>query len=1811
VKIAGHEALQNLPAELESIALGIPAVAAGKLVTPEGREALRNMLMPAGGTLITAPPGEQPGGKVDVLMKAIYGLTAKPFLEPLTSVGESPLGTLMMWSGLGHGMLKAGGMRGGVPPAAEVLTRERGVPRTAPATPEFFARNAPESPGLSGQAARKAAVIAERRPIIETRKAMRELGWNKSETNAVHPDVRTQIVERGVSSERGNILADGSVEMRGKRGGKVTLKPGPTVLEKLTQAVAEQKAARVKAAAAAPAAGSVSPTAFDESVQVRTSATPVEKLTLPGQAEQIAIPEGKPLTGATGKITEAVGRTPEEKYGLRYRAVELDDLITSNTDNLAENPEYYQALQERQRDKAASEMMMIESKARNLHPDQVLSDAGILQHGTPVVGPDSMVESGNGRVLAFRRARATYPDRWAAYQQRLRERLGEYGMAETDIAGMRDPVIIRERTTPLDPTQRIEFARMANETQILTKSAAETASRDADRITDDMLANFQVGETESLQGAILSRKNQPFVDGFMAGIPETEAGGILDKGGKLSKNGIDRVKNAMFARAFPGEAGDRLLSALAESSDSNIRRIEDGIQSALPRLAAVEGRIRQGNLDPGLSITEDVAKASDMLSRLRREGKSVDGYLAQESFFTEELTPTQKAILQHLDEYAGKSANRVRDYLRGYADEALKQPPPDQGQMFVGEKPTKEAILDHVARTQTGEETALFGAAGAELAESEGGRPAGATGPRPATVGALPEGEGAVRAGAGTATVEGPQGLAVSVERPSGPIPRLKGPGAKALVRLQDIVRKLHDELDVPIRRGKVPGAFRGMFWPEKGVIRSKSLQEFGTITHETGHWLDKRYENALSGNPELGAELDALGERTSKPSYSAAKRRREGVAEYLRRWITDRDIGDLRNEAPQTTAAFENLLSGDKGVQQTLSETRGLYQEYQRQTTVDRFKASIVTEAPKERAGIKKRWNRFYTAVVERGQPIWDFQKEAIKRHPNPGSLTPEDLPYEQWRLLAHNASRGAQWLKSGAQNFQWETTGKPLAASIRDLSPAELGDLDALLKARRIADWYEKKPAIAEMSGFTPEECAQVIADVNDPKLTAAADAVVAFNDSLLQYKVESGLISEKTAQVLRETERFYVPLRKPRTPGVGELAAEMSPATRQGKSKIASTATGIRKLRGGAEATFSPLAESIGNMYETIALAEKHAVVDAVGRLADSVEGAGKLAERIPLPVKRIPVPKEAVNAMRSEAISELINAGVPKEEALKIVERIGADLPNVFRPNLDAPGMENTIIYRRGDDLVAYQLDADLYQALQMSEPLHLGLIGKMLFLPQYILRTGVVENPGFALANVTKDMWEYALKSRGGARPTSIAKGIFQAFGRGELFDDFQRAGSDFGGFAAMTPDAMKLQLDDITAHGARSVGRALVSPLRDISQLVNASERIARIAEFDTWMKKLEVEHPDWSRRAKMIKAGYEAADLLDFMRTGAAADVQLMRKGVAFFNPAIQGTDRFFRMMKEQPVKATMIGMATITAPVVACYLRNRNNPYYWTRPQAERDMHLLIPRRGGTSFYRIPLPFDSGFVFGTLALRALQYLDAKDPKALDAVSLGEATERVFAPPLIPAAIGPIWDIARNKSWYGSPIVSPYDALDQIAAEQGTERTSTTAKKLGKLIHVSPAKVEYAVRGYTSKLGEIALEGSDALIWKLTGEAHPKRPGIPWFRRFVTQPGLGAPELEDFYAHWDTMRRARNSINRATDEGRDQDAADYERTLGYSEDKYDELSSAAEDLADLRADYRETTNEKKRADIAVQMQRTAMDALNAIGKPIREKGTP
>lgn len=349
----------------------------------------------------------------------------------------------------------------------------------------------------------------------------------------------------------------------------------------------------------------------------------------------------------------------------QFVAVEADRLVTSHDNSLKPNPAFPPEMQPRDRARAASEAQI--AKIENGINPELLAESPKASDGAPIIGEDRVVESGNARTIALRRA---YDGGKAdAYRSWLTENAERFGLDPKKIAKMKRPVLAR---VGLGEYDRAEFARQANESAVAQMSVTETARADAARMPDLM------GLVANEDGTISIGASSNFIRGFMESVVSpSEQGAMITAGGTLSQQGLQRIRNAVFAKAY----GDpEIVAMMAESTDANVKNILAGMLRAAPAVARLKDLIDAGARYP-MDFTGDMVKAVRQFSQLRAEGMTVDQFLAQRSMFDSGLSPEINNLLIGLQENS-KAPKRVAEMIGRVVDTVDQIGDPRQSGMF-------------------------------------------------------------------------------------------------------------------------------------------------------------------------------------------------------------------------------------------------------------------------------------------------------------------------------------------------------------------------------------------------------------------------------------------------------------------------------------------------------------------------------------------------------------------------------------------------------------------------------------------------------------------------------------------------------------------------------------------------------------------------------------------------------------------------------------------------------------------------------------------------------------------------------------------------------------------------------------------------------------------------------------------------------------------------------------------------------------------------------------------------------------------------
>lgn len=392
-----------------------------------------------------------------------------------------------------------------------------------------------------------------------------------------------------------------------------------------------------------------------------------------GKAAGPLDPAEFPITGKTVEVVTERGMRLEVTYAI----VDAGELVTSHDNALKANPEFPAELQPRDRDRAASEQQVAKI-ANSINPD-LLAESPKASDGAPIIGADKVVESGNARTIALRRAYAGgKADGYRAY---LLENAERFGLDPAAIDGVESPVLVRVSESEYN---RAEFARQANESTVAAMSVTEVARADAKRLPD--LAQLVTDDAGQING----RASSSFVAAFMRDVVGVnEVGTMSAADGSLSQAGQARIRNAVFAKAY-GDAD--LVAMLAEQTDTNVKNIMAGMLRASGPIAKLREMMGDGARDPSLDIVPDLVAAVRKFAQLRSDGLTVAQHRAQSDMFGNSgLSPKADDLLTVLGDNA-RAPKRIAEFLTRWVDLANALGDPRQADVF-GAKPSGDTLV--------------------------------------------------------------------------------------------------------------------------------------------------------------------------------------------------------------------------------------------------------------------------------------------------------------------------------------------------------------------------------------------------------------------------------------------------------------------------------------------------------------------------------------------------------------------------------------------------------------------------------------------------------------------------------------------------------------------------------------------------------------------------------------------------------------------------------------------------------------------------------------------------------------------------------------------------------------------------------------------------------------------------------------------------------------------------------------------------------------------------------------------------------------
>lgn len=605
---------------------------------------------------------------------------------------------------------------------------------------------------------------------------------------------------------------------------------------------------------------------------------------------------------------------------------------------------------------------------------------------------------------------------------------------------------------------------------------------------------------------------------------------------------------------------------------------------------------------------------------------------------------------------------------------------------------------------------------------------------------------------------------------------------------------------------------------------------------------------------------------------------------------------------------------------------------------------------------------------------------------------------------------------------------TEAQLARMTESLDPdvAELArEKMRLLRNVNRADAIKDKPVFSfDVTADVSEERARRALQEH-PEFEQYRQQVRGYIDNLMQYRVDSGLMTQADVDYLKRIYPNYVPTMRRGENQAG--AGRDRNAVRIGRT--------VGRAEGGT-ADLVPLHEALGR--QTMKVVREGSKNRFGQRLLDDFLQAGENSKA----ARYVQEANEYEHDFSADTLDDMSREQLTKDKTL-----------TVFK---DGKLWELTVDDTMFDALKALSPDAAesnaVTRAVRTANNLFKALV------------TGY--NPTFTIRNTVRDLQTAGLYTRDGvAFARNYPKALAEIKNNGEYWQMYKALGGSFSSV-----------FDYNTGTVKEPKGRT-AKLMAKVEALNMAMEQAPRLAEF------MGVVEKGGTSTENLADALYAAADVtVNFGRAGTLGKV-LNASYVPFLNPGIQGFDKMIRRVTETKggrewakliVRAVTLGIA----PALLNSLLYHDDEEWDDLRDSDKDTNYLFKLGNGT-WLKIP----KGRELSLLGIMADRIGDAVHGKDVDLIATINTMGNQVAPanPLTSNIASALFEAqlfdpsSPGRTWYGGDIEN--QRLQSYAPGQRYDSsTDIFSKAVGGALGISPKKLNYVLDQYSGVVGDFLL---------------------------------------------------------------------------------------------------------------------------------------
>lgn len=863
-----------------------------------------------------------------------------------------------------------------------------------------------------------------------------------------------------------------------------------------------------------------------------------------------------------------------------------------------------------------------------------------------------------------------------------------------------------------------------------------------------------------------------------------------------------------------------------------------------------------------------------------------------------------------------------------------------------------------------------------------------------------------------------------------------------------------------------------------------------------------------LKGNLELtrksierqnknAAEAKLNGVKEEKLSPSQARQR--AVMDFGAMMIRNPELA--RETYPDYAKIFDEGLANHPDLKEKLDRVIKLNETYQGQTAAQRASGSIAAEKEKTKLRSNpKKWlhehfTRFYTgwvddknifsqvvarAEAELGHKLaydYDVHKQAQMALNLASSRSllfltggkDTKITYKVLNTVYGNAITKAVTMKDIMDELN-KVSKEDVAKTGADNAYDALGNYLIAMRTEELEKHYHD--AYARSAGFDEEGTQEIIKNTPE-SIRKIAQMYWDINTNVVNILQQQGLISKELAGKLRKY-KHYCPMYRDMSDGItdmDEMIASIGMFNNGGG--YANINNGIKRIEGGGKRPILDPITSLSQMaVSMISKCERNNVAKTFVKLGQDFAGLGDIVVRDP---------------------------------TLQHAD------PTAFA----------FTVWQNGKQVV-YRTTPEIYDALTHMDSNSASAVLGIARNIAHTLRTGATISPSFIVRNFLRDTMSATVNSKTGFKPiVDSVRGAWKLHFDKNFSAEYHASGASMSTYMRADADSSRNLTKELLGHKYDSYPVVVKQVRQLIGYAWNKYEKFGNLIEDSTRAGEFMRAR---KKGMSIDQSGQLARDItLDFSRHGKRG--QEVNKYVPFFNATIQGTDKFIRTFKENPMRAIFTTTVSIILPSLILWAKNHDDDWYKELDENTKYTNWCI-NLGNGAHLLIPKPQEVGILFGSGVEAVLNQLTGTDPHGMK--EWAKQYAEAVTPSLYPAVVRPLIEWMTNYSfWTGRHLIPT--GLEKAPSEmQFTSYTSELAKSLGdtwlaKSIKLSPIAIDNWISGWFGSAGRFLANMLNDPINYVKGNSRPPEPAKYWYEMpfigsFIRQNGQNSEYINRMY---------------------------------------------------------------------------------------------